>query len=67
MGRPPVRETLGQKPPFRAPVFVRTHHARPPLEKDDGPSFTCVTDGVESALEQAREAADERRSAVDHH
>ena len=38
-------------------VFVVTHHAREPLAKQGGTTFTFVTDGIESALEQAREAA----------
>ena len=40
-----------------APVFVLTHHAREPLEKDGGTTFHFVTDGIEAALEQAKEAA----------
>jgi dihydrofolate reductase len=47
----------GQNPPFRHPVFVLTHHPREPLVLDGGTSFTFVTDGIESALEQARRAA----------
>jgi dihydrofolate reductase len=46
----------GDEPPFHHPVFVLTHHAREPLELT-GTRFTFVTDGIESALEQAREAA----------
>jgi dihydrofolate reductase len=38
-------------------VFVLTHHAREPLTMEGGTSFTFVTDGIESALEQARRAA----------
>jgi dihydrofolate reductase len=45
-------------------VFVLTHHAREPLVKQGGTTFTFVTDGIESALEQAREAADEKDVAV---
>ena len=48
----------GEDPPFHTPVFVLTHHARPPLEKQGGTTFFFVTDGIESALEQAKEAAD---------
>jgi dihydrofolate reductase len=44
-------------PPFRAPVFVLTHHAREPWVRQGGTTFTFVTDGIESALEQARAAA----------
>jgi len=47
----------GEDPPFRAPVFVLTHHAREPLVMKGGTTFTFVTDGIESALEQARSAA----------
>jgi dihydrofolate reductase len=39
------------------PVFVVTHHAREPVAKTGGTTFTFVTEGIESALEQAREAA----------
>ena len=47
----------GDDPPFRAPVFVLTHHAREPVTTPNGTSYTFVTDGIESALEQARTAA----------
>ena len=47
----------GDEPPFHHPVFVLTHHAREPLALKGGTTFTFVTDGVESALDQAREAA----------
>src|SRR5579862_6371858 len=47
----------GKNPPFHHPVFVLTHHAREPLVLEGGTSFTFVTDGIESALEQARSAA----------
>jgi dihydrofolate reductase len=50
----------GDDPPFHAPVFVLTHHAREPLPKDGGTTFTFVTDGVESAIEQARAAAGQK-------
>jgi dihydrofolate reductase len=48
----------GTNPPFHHPVFVLTHHEREPLELEGGTTFTFVTDGIESALEQARRAAD---------
>ena len=54
----------GDDPPFHMPVFVVTHHAREPLVKDGGTTFTFVTDGIESALEQAREAADGKDVAL---
>ena len=41
-------------------VFVLTHHTREPLEMEGGTTFTFVTDGIESALEQAKAAAGER-------
>jgi dihydrofolate reductase len=47
----------GDDPPFHMPVFVVTHHAREPLAMQGDTTFHFVTDGVESALEQAREAA----------
>ncbi len=47
----------GEEPPFHTPVFVLTHHPREPLAKSAGTTFHFVTDGVESALNQAKEAA----------
>jgi dihydrofolate reductase len=47
----------GTNPPYHHPVFVLTHHAREPLALEGGTTFTFVTDGIESALEQARRAA----------
>ena len=47
----------GDEPPFHAPVFVVTHHAREPVEKLGGTTYTFVTGGVEAAIEQARAAA----------
>jgi dihydrofolate reductase len=47
----------GDNPPFHHPVFVLTHHAREPLALEGGTIFTFVTDGIGSALEQARRAA----------
>jgi dihydrofolate reductase len=47
----------GDEPPFHAPVFVLTHHEREPLVMDGGTTFYFVTDGIESALTQARAAA----------
>jgi dihydrofolate reductase len=47
----------GDDPPFHTPVFVVTHHPREPLALQGGTTFTFVTDGIESALEQARAAA----------
>jgi dihydrofolate reductase len=53
----------GDEPPYHRPVFVLTHHAREPLTLGDT-TFTFVTDGVESALEQARAAAGDRDVAL---
>ena len=47
----------GPDPPYHHPVFVLTHHAREPLVMEGGTTFYFVTDGIESALEQARRAA----------
>ena len=47
----------GDEPPFHAPVFVVTHHAREPLALGGGTTFFFVTDGVEAALDRAAEAA----------
>jgi dihydrofolate reductase len=53
---PPWQGWWGEDPPFHMPVFVLTHHERDPLTLSDT-TFTFVTDGIESALEQARAAA----------
>ena len=50
----------GDDPPFKHQVFVLTHHAREPVAKQGGTTFTFVTDGIESALEQARAAAGDK-------
>jgi dihydrofolate reductase len=47
----------GDNPPFHTPVYVLTHHARQPLELQGGTIFYFVTDGIASALEQAKKAA----------
>ena len=54
----------GDEPPFHHPVFVLTHHEREPVEKEGGTTFTFVTDGIESALEQARAAAGDKDVAI---
>jgi dihydrofolate reductase len=56
-GEQPWEGWWGEDPPFHVPVFVVTSHAREPLVKDSGTTFHFVTDGVESAYAQAREAA----------
>jgi dihydrofolate reductase len=47
----------GDAPPYHTPVFVLTHHARAPLPMKGGTTFHFVTDGIESALRQAKHAA----------
>jgi dihydrofolate reductase len=54
----------GDDPPFGVPVFVLTHHARETVKKQGGTSFTFVTEGIEAALDQAREAAGDKDVAV---
>jgi dihydrofolate reductase len=54
----------GKNPPFHHPVFVLTHHAREPLQLEGGTTFTFVTDGIESALDQARRAANGKDVAL---
>ena len=56
-GEEPWDGWWGDNPPFHTPVFILTHHAREPVEKDGGTTFIFVTDGIESALEQAKAAA----------
>ena len=50
----------GDEPPYHVPVFVLTHHPRSPLEMKDGTTFHFVTDGIHSALQRARDAANGR-------
>lgn len=57
---PNVDAWWGDDPPFHHPVFILTHHAREPVTKQGGTTFTFVTDGIESALEQARAAAGDK-------
>ena len=55
-GDDPWRGWWGENPPFHKPVFVLTHHEREPLTLSDT-TFTFVTEGIESALDRAREGA----------
>jgi dihydrofolate reductase len=57
---PDWRGWWGEDPPYHAPVFVLTHYPRDPIEMQGGTTFHFVTDGIESALEQARAAAGDR-------
>jgi dihydrofolate reductase len=47
----------GDNPVYHAPVFVLTHHARPPITMQGGTTFHFVTDGIHAALDQAKKAA----------
>jgi dihydrofolate reductase len=62
-GEDPWQGWWGDDPPFGMPVFVLTHHEREPLTLADT-TFTFVTDGIESALAQAREVAGEEDMAI---
>ena len=55
--REPWKGWWGKNPPFHHPVFVLTHHPRPPLALEGGTTFTFVTGGIEEALDLARRAA----------
>jgi dihydrofolate reductase len=50
----------GDEPPYHTPVFVLTHHARAPVPMTGGTVFRFVTDGIHSALKQAKAAAGDR-------
>jgi dihydrofolate reductase len=50
----------GEEPPYHVPVFVLTHHARAPLSMKGGTEFRFVTEGIEAALAQAKEAAGDK-------
>jgi dihydrofolate reductase len=54
----------GDNPPYKAPVFVLTHHEREPEKMEGGTTYTFVTDGIESALAQARAVAGEKNVAI---
>mgnify|MGYP001221558291 CR=1 FL=1 len=54
----------GKEPPYHGPVFVLTHHAHEPIEMLGGTTFYFVTDGIRSALDQARAAAGERNISI---
>lgn len=54
----------GPEPPYHAPVFVLTHHPRPPLTMAGGTTFTFVTEGPDHALAAAREAAGDADFAI---
>jgi dihydrofolate reductase len=56
-GDAPWNGYWGEDPPYHHPVFVLTRHPREPLEMQDGTTFRFITDGIESALGQAKNAA----------
>jgi dihydrofolate reductase len=62
--RDPWKGWWGDDPPFHHPVFVLTHFAREPLTMQEATTFYFVTDGVESALAQARKAAGDKDVAL---
>jgi dihydrofolate reductase len=47
----------GDEPPYHVPVFILTHHERKPIKMRGGTTFHFVTEGIESAIEQAKAAA----------
>ena len=48
----------GPNPPFHTPVFVLTHHTRPPIEMEGGTTFHFLDASPAEALDVARDAAD---------
>lgn len=54
----------GDNPPYHAPTFVLTHHARPPLVMQGATTFYFVTEGAEAALRLAREAAGDKEVKI---
>jgi dihydrofolate reductase len=54
----------GEDPPYHVPVFVLTHHPRKPISMKGGTTFTFVTEGIDSALRQARSAAGEKNVTI---
>ena len=54
----------GDNPPYHAPVFVLSHKKRQPVKMEGGTTFFFVTDGIESALSKAKEAAGDRNVKI---
>ena len=48
---------MGDNPPYHVPVFILTHHARPPIQMEGNTTFHFVTDDIHAALDQARDVA----------
>jgi dihydrofolate reductase len=59
-GGPDWKGWWGDNPPYHAPTFILTHHARAPIEMEGGTTFHFVTDGIEAALAKANAAAGDR-------
>jgi dihydrofolate reductase len=59
-----AEKAWGDNPPFHLQVFIVTHHARGKMVKDGGTTFSFVTDGIESALNQAKTAAGDKDVAI---
>jgi dihydrofolate reductase len=54
----------GDDPPYHGPVYVLTHFEHEPIEMEGGTTFYFVTDGIRSALEQARASAGDRDISI---
>lgn len=62
--KPEWKGWWGDNPPYHAPVFVLSHSEREPLEMEGGTTFYFITDGIESALQQAKKAAGDRNVKI---
>ena len=62
--KPDWRGWWGDNPPYHAPVFVLSHKKREPIEMEGGTTFFFVTNGIESALRKAKEAAGDRNVKI---
>ena len=63
-GNEPWEGWWGDEPPFHVPVYVLTHYEREPLEKNGGTTYYFVTDGIESALQQAESSAGDKDVSI---
>lgn len=63
-GNPEWKGWWGDNPPYHAPVFVLSHTERAPIKMEGGTTFVFVTDGIESALSQAKAAAGDRNVKI---
>jgi dihydrofolate reductase len=63
-GGPDWKGWWGDNPPYHAPTFILTHHARAPIVMEGGTTFHFVTDGIASALAQAKAAAGDRNVKI---